>query len=299
MDTTRIVDAIRFGNGMPEAAVHAAAARRDEVVPALVAALEQRLAALETGGDEPDADGGLFCLFHLMGSLRVTEAYRPLCRLLQRPEIDDILGDAISETTHRVMAAVFDGDLAPLQAVIENADAGEGVRSRLLEALAMLTRDGTVPRSETERYLRDCFTLLRPQQTNFVWKGWQSAIAMLGLADLSPLVRSAFEREFIDPTWMGYHHFEEDLAAWTSHPAGLTDADVAEYSVFGDFVEEMAIWPGLSADPREESAGDAVDADEFPSWDEGMPAYNPYRHVSRNDPCPCGSGKKFKRCCLA
>ncbi len=25
---------------------------------------------------------------------------------------------------------------------------------------------------------------------------------------------------------------------------------------------------------------------------------NPHRHVGRNDPCPCGSGKKFKKCCL-
>ncbi|MBN8944495.1 MAG: SEC-C domain-containing protein [Rhizobiales bacterium] len=22
------------------------------------------------------------------------------------------------------------------------------------------------------------------------------------------------------------------------------------------------------------------------------------RHVGRNDPCPCGSGKKAKKCCL-
>ncbi|SHF33866.1 YecA family protein [Vibrio gazogenes] len=25
---------------------------------------------------------------------------------------------------------------------------------------------------------------------------------------------------------------------------------------------------------------------------------NPYKTVGRNDPCPCGSGKKFKQCCL-
>ncbi|RWK45049.1 MAG: hypothetical protein EOR45_38715, partial [Mesorhizobium sp.] len=25
----------------------------------------------------------------------------------------------------------------------------------------------------------------------------------------------------------------------------------------------------------------------------------PWRHVGRNDPCPCGSGKKAKKCCLA
>lgn len=28
------------------------------------------------------------------------------------------------------------------------------------------------------------------------------------------------------------------------------------------------------------------------------PAQNPYRNIGRNDPCPCGSGKKFKKCCL-
>ena len=26
---------------------------------------------------------------------------------------------------------------------------------------------------------------------------------------------------------------------------------------------------------------------------------NPFRDVGRNDPCPCGSGKKYKKCCLA
>ncbi|MBX3500616.1 MAG: SEC-C domain-containing protein [Alphaproteobacteria bacterium] len=29
---------------------------------------------------------------------------------------------------------------------------------------------------------------------------------------------------------------------------------------------------------------------------EGWPQTNPYRHVGRNDLCPCGSGQKFKRC---
>ena len=27
------------------------------------------------------------------------------------------------------------------------------------------------------------------------------------------------------------------------------------------------------------------------------PAHNPMRDVGRNDPCPCGSGKKYKKCC--
>ncbi len=27
-----------------------------------------------------------------------------------------------------------------------------------------------------------------------------------------------------------------------------------------------------------------------------MPVSNPLRDVGRNDPCPCGSGSKFKKC---
>ena len=33
-------------------------------------------------------------------------------------------------------------------------------------------------------------------------------------------------------------------------------------------------------------------------WNESDVAFNPYRDVGRNDPCPCGSGKKYKKCCL-
>ena len=144
--------------------------------------------------------------------------------MLRLPNVGDALGDATTETAHRVMAAVFDGDPAPLKSVIEDAEADEFVRSRMVEALAMVTRAGAVPRADTERYLQDAFTQLQPQACNFVWNGWENAVAMLGMSELSPLVKQAFARRFIDPSWMGYEHFEEDLAAWTAHPAGPTRA---------------------------------------------------------------------------
>ena len=33
-------------------------------------------------------------------------------------------------------------------------------------------------------------------------------------------------------------------------------------------------------------------------WLENLQFGPPRPHVGRNDPCPCGSGKKYKRCCL-
>jgi uncharacterized protein YecA (UPF0149 family) len=35
------------------------------------------------------------------------------------------------------------------------------------------------------------------------------------------------------------------------------------------------------------------DFDAFP-----MPYMRPDPKIGRNDPCPCGSGKKYKKCCL-
>jgi len=29
-----------------------------------------------------------------------------------------------------------------------------------------------------------------------------------------------------------------------------------------------------------------------------IPRFTPTKKVGRNEPCPCGSGKKYKKCCL-
>jgi len=53
----------------------------------------------------------------------------------------------------------------------------------------------------------------------------------------------------------------------------------------------------LDADTEMADEADA-DASEPGAVFAADPVHNPLRHVGRNDPCPCGSGKKFKKCCL-
>ena len=54
----------------------------------------------------------------------------------------------------------------------------------------------------------------------------------------------------------------------------------------------------LGAGPGEEGEYDEEDY-EPRRHEPVMPVINPNRNVGRNDPCPCGSGKKYKKCCLA
>jgi hypothetical protein len=59
------------------------------------------------------------------------------------------------------------------------------------------------------------------------------------------------------------------------------------------------------SDP-DEADGDFAYGDEpaLPEWDSYPPAAGDTIRreapkVGRNDPCPCGSGKKYKKCCLS
>lgn len=63
-------------------------------------------------------------------------------------------------------------------------------------------------------------------------------------------------------------------------------AALDRYSEGGKYFE-------LYPEERIRSSGRVVYQDE-----ENRPYINPHKKVGRNDPCPCGSGKKYKHCCM-
>jgi len=270
-----------------------------------VHAIEQYVSA---DGD-CSAKDSLFFIFHLLGDWRHKSAYRPLARLLRCPadDLDEIFGDSLVENSHRVMAAVFDGDPGPLYDVILDPAADEFIRSRMLEAIAIVTLNGDMPRAEAARFLRACYEDINPHEECFVWHGWQSAIAFLGLAELKPLVKEAFARGLISRSWLDFHHFEEDLRKGIDDPTAPLRQPKGEYSLFGDTIEELSTWDCFRLDPsprvRAVLPGLAKpkaskDVSRYIWQQSSGPAVNRYRDVGRNDPCPCGSGRKFKKCCL-
>ncbi len=284
----QILEQLGSGEGLPVDAIHTAHANRAAMVPLFLRAFDQAASASRS------VQHGLFIAFHLLGQWREKSAYRPLAAFLRRPteEVQDILGDAVTETSHRVMAGVFDGDPNPLYEVILDVEADEFVRSRMFDALVIVTLRGELPREEAARFLQSCYADLQPQDECYAWQGWQGAIAILGLSQFRPLVEQAFERGFIDPSWLELRHFAQDLqrAVDAESPRQY---EPNEYEPFGDVIEELSGWAAFA--PKREKARVYEDPWNPAPW---LPAVNPFRNVGRNDPCPCGSGKKFKKCCL-
>jgi hypothetical protein len=172
----QILDQLGSGEGMPIEAIRAATA--------------ERIDAIERCDPEGEVqENGLFIAFHLLGQWREKSAYRKLARFLRWPEVEAILGGATTETCHKVMANVFDGDPAPIYEIIHDADADEFVRGRMFDTLVILVLQGQLDRQEVASFLRSAFTDLQPQDQSVIWSGWQGAIAMLALTELESVAK--------------------------------------------------------------------------------------------------------------
>src|SRR5205085_2588383 len=92
-----------------------------------------------------------------------------------------------------------------------------------------------------------------------------------------------------DPAW-----FEGVLRQAEADPQDMTRFTDERIGYIEDLLAELD-WVSRSEDADEDARFAGALSDEA---DMLVPARNPFRAVGRNDPCPCGSGKKFKRCCL-
>jgi hypothetical protein len=293
MDPMQVIEELSVSGRLPGEAIRAARADREAMVPVFLRSINDFLEL--KGPVDPNA---LFLIFHLLGEWREKSAYWPLAVLLRLPPdvLDTILGDAITVTSHRVMAAVFDGDPAPLYQIIRDPEADEYVRARMCQTIAMLTRRGELPREATAAFLRDCFSQLEPKEDCYVWSGWLDAVAWLGLTELKPLAQQAFLRGSIHPGWLTIKDFEQDLQHAVDHPEAEPLVGGDDLTLFGDTVTELSGWGGFK---QKTVRGETLNGGLLDYLESrATPHREPLRHVGRNDPCPCGSGKKFKKCCL-
>ena len=117
------------------------------------------------------------------------------------------------------------------------------------------------------------------------------AVAALGLADMTPLVRQVYGDGLIDPFEGSSADFEKDLAETleTGRPGWFLG--LGNRAPIDDTIAELSTWYGFSEAylEAERRRGKLASAASF---------VHAGPKVGRNDPCPCGSGRKFKKCCL-
>jgi uncharacterized protein len=269
------------GHDLPRDAMRWTLDNWDDAAPGLLEALER----FANGTDRSKkAANATFFILHLAGERRETRAFAPLCRLAREAKAAEaVLGDGVTSTLKRILISTYDGNLDALKGVIEAAGTDEFVRIGALEALAYLMATEHIAREEAEAYL------LR-----------LSMVALLGLEPWSDVVRQAFARGLISPMDMNDDNFREDLRRVLTDPGRMPDFKANNIAPLKDAIGELSGWYGFSDPAKQDQEQHAVGREGAGRTSAATPqsSAKSFKGVGRNDPCPCGSGKKFKKCCL-
>jgi hypothetical protein len=282
-----------FTGKFPRAAVEEAIERREEITPKLLRILEEILDSAEQSGSGKEYNAHLYALY-LLAQFRETRAYPLVVRLALLPEelLDNLCGDFVTEALSRVLASVCDGDLGGIKSIIENPQADEWARSAALSALVTLVEVGEKSRDETISYFATLFRGGLERQESYAWTGLVHCCYELWPGELLGDIERAYAHGLVDRNSI---RMEDVRRAFDLGIEGcrIRLARDTHRQLVADTVKEYGSWACFR--PKKERP----DSQPPPELDASyMPIKRDGPKIGRNDPCPCGSGKKYKKCCL-
>ena len=230
-----------------------------------------------------------------LGQLRAEEAIKPLLNILLGLDGDEWIGEELPYVYGMIGAKAIP-TLADYLAEESNS-----IESRITASFC-LERIGNM-QPETRA---DCVSVLTQQLEKFTANDPElNGFFITYLCDLKaveslPSIKKAYEKECVDYTIQGdYEDIEIDLGVRKKR------ATPANYPTIFDK------YPGLKqfaqANQQNTETNSQTSLDKSPGLKQvaptnqqnTQPVVRKNTKTGRNDPCPCGSGKKYKKCCLA
>ena len=280
---------LNLGDKVPRSLFDAAVAKGDALLPLLSQLIEDD-AAWE---DDGDLWWGLHHAIHILGALPDKAAGEALIRAMLKANRypDHGLWDGFADKWPAMFANKSEDVIAPLQAIVRGADNDPFLRISAMEALLSRLAHQDPDAMETEiDVIADIM-----------------ASAPLG-AMMSQLIGHILlanprdrHRNFLEETAKNYadqrfrpFDLKDVTRAFEKAPTGTARRQPPDpWSFYDDKQIRSRQRRWIEEHQR------AAEQD-FPLnfSDPNIPYEREAPKVGRNDPCPCGSGKKFKKCCL-
>jgi hypothetical protein len=300
MTVSEILNALEPYTGQfPMEAMREAVAQREAITPELLRLVEAVAEEPLKYAQREDYMLHVFAVF-LLAQFREKRAYAPIVKMVSVPgEIPfDLLGDTITEGLSRILASVYDGNPALLQGLVESESVNDFVRSSALDTFLVLEHTNQMPRQTVLDYFHSLFHGRLQRIPSYAWSSLVCAVADLPAPELLEEVRQAYADDLVDTMVTGLESIERDVAApdpWRRERQHLID----------DAIAEMEWWAAFHPEGRVPNPPPDL-ANLIPPSSGPAPApysYTPPKpfirepKLGRNDPCSCGSGLKYKKCC--
>lgn len=249
---------------------------------------------IDEDAEFPELDDLFLHACYLFAQQRHRPALTEMLRLLELGLPEDLMGDFLFEGMPRCLAACSSPEAPELRALLANLDADEYARAAAWSALLCLVAWGEMPVETALADLVDRLADPDDREAGFL-RGTLAMSATRLPADAACL---ALAREEIlagraEPKVADPRDFEREAAAfrlegWREELLALQGGPIE------DAVVEIEPW-------FEESHDGDADEDGYDRYGNWVPPEPIEQRVSekvgRNDPCPCGSGAKYKKCC--
>ena len=285
-------------NGFPREAVAAAIMQQEAITPFLLDILQNIITNYKSV--EPYQMDYIFALY-LLAKFHEKKAFHSVIALASLPREwpEVLLGDCITEDLPCFIFSTFNGDIEPIKVLIENPVANEWSRNAALRSLLGLIAAQQLSREEVIDYLRYLFHSPLIDDKGFA-TSLVNTVSDLYPEELLPEINTVFKQEKVDICSIDKEWVDNVLAEGKELClAKNIYKDSACLPI--DDVERAMSWMSIFQFNKYEMDDEATENDDWSSNFDIEPVIPHIRvapKIGRNDPCPCGSGKKYKKCCL-
>lgn len=286
---------------LPVEAILAARQHRDLIIPRLVKLLSESAVAARAG-ELPEGNAHFMAVF-LLTEFQAQEAFPTILEAFLLPgELPfDLFGDAVTSTLARILAQFVGDRLEVIDSIIENQEANEYVRWEAAQTYEHLVRDGRMSRGEAVRRLQELLNKAVDRRDIDIADKLVSILTTFAPLEARDDIRSAYDRGIVFSDILSWEDVEDSIAAGEEGmrkalgrcaPTGIADT-ISELQHWASFREQPPT-PKTPSPP----APAAIEKPAVSLPTHVAPVTSASQRPGRNEPCPCGSGKKFKKCCL-
>ncbi len=293
------------GNDFPEQAMRDARACAKEITPKLIQLL-QEVTERAKRGDISEDNSQLFAVF-LLAEFHAKEAAPAIIDSLSLPGEGpfDLFGDVTLEDFREILAGLATEVPELLDSMIRNREVDPILRGAVADVYQFWVRDGVISRLDAVNKLRQFLHRATKDRELHLSASIVSTLCGLYPQEALPDIRKAFQKGLIDRMVIRERDVQEAIEAGEEgmakelrqlRPTGVGDAieTLGRWFKPASYSNRSRLDEGIH--PPEPKFVDLLASDE----DEYEPStiHRTDRRVGRNESCPCGSGKKFKNCCL-
>ncbi len=292
---------------LPKRAIREAQRRGTEIVPRLIDLVKKGTATIRAG-EMPTTNGHLFALY-LLTEFRARDALPAIVEAMSLPGDGsfELFGDAITEDLNRMFAVLAAGQPELMDALISDRSINEYVRWQAATTYLHWVRDGRWTREQAVQKLRKHLLQATRDRDDEAATGLVSELVSYSPHECLDEINEAFQLDLVDEMFVDEVTVAESIREGESwfqremrnlRPDGVQDT-VEELERWANFRESDR--PGIvPRSPRTPTFRETHWADEPEPQDwqsSGSTIRIETARVGRNEPCPCGSGKKYKKCC--